>query len=362
VRRVEWLHDSPHPLWRAYDVAMLDLDGVVYRGAFPVPEAPELLSSLRELGLRLAFVTNNASRTPAAVAQHLRQMGIAAAPDDVVTSAQAAARLVSDLVPAGGRVLVVGGDGLRQAVAEHKLTVVETATDRPDAVVQGLGPAVGWCLLAEAAYAVAAGVPWVASNVDLTVPTDRGVAPGNGALVAAVAAATGRSPVVAGKPEPALFDEAVMRVGGSRPLVVGDRLDTDIAGANRVGADSLLVLTGVTDLEDVAAAPAEERPTFVSSTLSGLHLTHATVERGGGSAVVCGRWSAEVRNGVVWVERLPSPPDLAEAESDRNELVRAAVSAAWRHRDGGGPVARMYRVSARLREMMPKNDAEGWAR
>ena len=349
ARLVHALQDSPEPLWRGYDIAVLDLDGVVYRGAAAVPPAPELLSALRARGLRLAFVTNNAPRTPAEVAAQLRRLGVPAAAGDVVTSAQAAARLVAARVAPGGRILVVGGDGLRQAVAEYGLAEVDAAAERPDAVVQGFGPQVGWQQLAEAAYAVATGVPWVATNLDQTVPTEWGVAPGNGTLVAAVVAATGRGPVVAGKPEPALFDETVLRVGGSSPLVVGDRLDTDIAGANRVGVDSLLVLTGVTDLDRLAAAEASERPTYVSLDLAGLMLPHTLVSRDGES-VVCGRWAARVAAGEVRVD--PMRAADIEPDHDRNDLVRAAVSAAWRHRYDNGAAPTMRPVSARLRGMM----------
>ena len=350
ARNVDALKDSAEPLWLRHDVVMLDLDGVVYRGAAAVPPAPELLATLRARGLRLAFVTNNASRTPAAVAAQLRRLGVPAAAADVVTSAQAAARLLAERVAPGARILVVGGDGLRQAVAEYALVEVDAAAKRPSAVVQGFGPQVGWRQLAEAAYAVATGVPWVATNLDQTVPTDRGVAPGNGTLVAAVAAATGRRPVVAGKPEPALFDETVARVGGSSPLIVGDRLDTDIAGANRVGVDSLLVLTGVTDLDALALTDPAERPTYVSLDLTGLELPHNPVTCDGARAL-SGRWAARLEGGEVRVDPMSTRAHV-DAPNDRNDLLRAAVSAAWRHRDDAGAAATMSRVSTRLREMM----------
>jgi HAD superfamily hydrolase (TIGR01450 family) len=220
--------------------------------------------------MRLAYVTNNASRTPGAVAEHLRELGLPVEAEDVVTAAQAVARLIAEQVPAGARVLVIGGDGMRQALLDHGLTIVSSADDDPAAVVQGYRPDTSWQDLAEAAYAVERGVPWFAANTDRTMPTARGIAPGNGALVGAVAAATGTWPTVAGKPEPALHRETMLRTEARRPLVVGDRLDTDIEGANRAGVASLLVLTGVTRLEQLRDAPKEQQPTYVAQDLRGL--------------------------------------------------------------------------------------------
>ncbi len=197
--------------------------------------------------------------------------------------------------------LVVGGEGLVVALAEHGLQAVWSERDDPAAVVQGFHPTVGWKLLAEGAYALATGIPWVASNLDRTVPTDRGRAPGNGTLVDALRAASGREPRVAGKPEPALFDEAQRRLGGTNPLVVGDRIDTDIAGASRAGVASLLVLTGVTSLAEACAARGDERPTFVAPDLEGLLLPHPEV-RPVPAGARCGDWQAVVRDGRLVLE------------------------------------------------------------
>jgi len=235
------------PLDTAYDVALLDLDGVVYLGGTAIPGAAESLRKAQAAGMRLAYVTNNAFRTPAAIAALLTSFGAPATAQDVVTSAQAAARLLAERLPAGAPVLVVGGNGLRTALRERGLRPVSTALDRPQAVVQGYSPDVSYSMLAEGGLAVAAGALFVASNGDLTLPGRRGSQPGNGALIQVIATATGVQPVVAGKPEPPLHQESVLRTGAKHPLVVGDRLDTDIEGAHRVGADSLLVLTGVTD-------------------------------------------------------------------------------------------------------------------
>ena len=280
-----------------YDTALLDLDGVVYLGKTAVSGAPDLLSGARAAGMRLAFVTNNASRTPEEVAAHLTDLGVPATPDEVVTSSMAAAHLLAAQLAPGSPVLVVGGTGLRTAVADAGLTVVLCADHDPQAVVCGYGPTVNAGDLAEAAIAVGRGLPWIATNGDMTLPTARGLVPGNGALVATVTAATGRDPVIVGKPERPLHDEAVRRSGAARPLVVGDRLDTDIAGARRVGADSLLVLTGVATIDDVCSASPEERPAYLAADLRGLLVPHPHVEVQDGG-VVCRRQAGDVDDGL----------------------------------------------------------------
>lgn len=235
--------------------------------------------------MRVAYVTNNSSRRPAPVAAHLTELGIPAEPSDVVTSGQAAARWLCARLPASSTVLVVGTDDLAEELTEAGLRTVRSAGEPPDgavAVVQGLAQTTSWRDLAEAAVVIRRGGLWVAGNADSTYPSDRGPLPGNGALVAALVTATGQRPVVVGKPEPELHAASVERVGARRPLVVGDRLDTDVLGAVRAGADSLLVLTGVTDRDQLLAAPPGMRPTYVAADLRGLLVAHpvATVEAG----------------------------------------------------------------------------------
>lgn len=277
------LRGCAEPLCRAYDVALLDLDGVVYRGPDPVSGAAAAIAAARAAGMRMEFVTNNASRTPQDVAAHLAAVGVPTDPAEVATAAQAAATLLTTLVPPGARVLVTGGDGLRAAVAEVGLVPVDSAAADPAAVVQGYAPDLGYAHLAEAALAVRAGAVWVATNLDATIPTPRGQLPGNGALVALVATATGRHPdAAAGKPERALHDESVRRSGARHPLVVGDRLDTDVEAAHRAGCDSLLVLTGVTDEETLLTAPPRRRPTYVGADLGALLLAHPETGVGDG--------------------------------------------------------------------------------
>ncbi|MDQ3155806.1 MAG: HAD-IIA family hydrolase [Actinomycetota bacterium] len=320
---------SSQPLCQHYDLAMLDLDGVVYIGADAVPGADSALAAAQDAGMALAYVTNNASRPPADIAQHLRELGMPGVKDtDVVTSAQAVAHLISNTVPQGSQILVVGGLGLYEALEERGLRGVDALGPDVVAVVQGFHPNVGWQLLAEGTYAVSAGLPWFASNLDMSVPTPRGIAPGNGALVQVIAGATGKRPVVAGKPEAALFAETTERVGGDKPLVVGDRLDTDIEGAANVGVDSLAVLTGVSDLQSIADAEGRQRPSFVSPDLRGLLVAHPAVEVDGDIAR-CGQSSVELKGGAV---RLVT-------EGDEIGTIRAALTLAWTYRDRTGKSA-----------------------
>jgi glycerol 3-phosphatase-2 len=303
------------PLCEAYDAALLDLDGVLYVGPDPVPRAADSVRAARAKGMRAAFVTNNASRRPGVVAAHLTSLDIPAEPADVVTSAQAAVRWLVARLPAGSPVLVLGTDGLAEEVAVGGLAPVRVA-DTAVAVVQGLDPATAWTDLAEASVVIRRGGLWVAGNDDSTYPSSRGPLPGNGALVAALVLATGKHPVVVGKPALDLHVASVERVGARRPLVVGDRLDTDVLGAVRAGADSLLVLTGITDREQLLAAPEGMRPSYVSSDLRGLLEPHAAPQVRGDEAT-CGTGRAHRCGGVV-------VPD-----DDSDDALRAACALAW---------------------------------
>ncbi|WP_243077258.1 HAD-IIA family hydrolase [Microbacterium sp. SS28] len=305
------------------DVVLADLDGVVYAGAGALPHAVESLNRARE-GRRLGYVTNNASRTDASVAAHLSELGLETAASEVVTSPQAAMRLLVDLVPAGATVLVVGGEGLVSEVEKAGFTVTRSADDGPAAVVQGFAPEVGWLQLAEAAYALKlpedeGGIPWIATNTDWTIPQARGIAPGNGTLVSAVHTAVGRLATVAGKPETPIFDEAVARFGAANPLFLGDRLDTDILGANRAGLPSAIVLTGIDRPKHILAASADSQPTYLLSDLRELHEPYP---------------EAHVRDGVVTVRgasvRIDGPDVRILAEGDRPiDLLRAGAKAIW---------------------------------
>ncbi len=288
-----------------HDGLLLDLDGVVYVGPRAVPGAVAALGTAAGR-VPLAYVTNNASRPPAAVAEHLRELGIDATDEQVVTSAQVAAAMVLRRFGPGARVLAVGGPGVALALEAAGLVPVTGADDDPQAVVQGYGTGVGWADLAEATFAVRAGAWWVATNRDLTVPTDRGIAPGNGTLVAAVRTASGVEPVVAGKPEPVAFTEAAARLGSSRPLVVGDRIDTDVEGAVAAGMDALLVLTGVHGLDDLVRLDPRSRPRYVAADLDGLHRPPLEVAVEGDLAR-CGEEEARLVDGTVQVRAGADP-------------------------------------------------------
>jgi HAD superfamily hydrolase (TIGR01450 family) len=342
------------PPCAGYDVALLDLDGVVYVGPDAVPGVPEALTSVREAGMRLGFVTNNAARTPEDVAAHLTRLSIPADAADVITSSQAAATVVAEHWPAGSRVLAVGGPGVAAALGAAGFTVVDRAEDDPVAVVQGYGTEVGWAQLAEAVVAVRNGARHVATNTDATIPSPRGPLPGNGAMVAVVSAITGQEPLVTGKPDPAMHAECVRRTGALRPLVVGDRLDTDIAGARRAGADSLLVLSGVTDPAALLAAVPEQRPDLLAPDAAGLLVAHPAVVADG-AAVRCGAWSVQAAEGEdVLVlradgdgdgggdadDRGPAPGAASDgAIDDGLDGLRALCVAHWsRHPDDGATV------------------------
>jgi glycerol-1-phosphatase len=329
----KWLQASAGRLCDDYDLAIVDLDGTVYVGRDAVPGAPQVLGDLAETRMRVAFVTNNAARTPDQVARALHQMGVDASPDDVVTSAQAAAATLRTMVPSGSAVLVVGGRGIEAALEAEGFRPVTSAHDGPAAVVQGWTPELDWRMLAEGAYALATGVPWVATNTDLTVPTGGGIAPGNGSFVALLGRVVDRVPdVVAGKPGVALLEQTALRYRANRPLVVGDRLDTDIAGAIVAGMDSLLVLTGVTSAEDLLRAGPEARPTYVGADVGALLEAQPAVPvrdwgQGSGDALL----AIQATRGTAVVDVRPAAP----VPADVLDVLRTAAAAAWSLSDSG---------------------------
>jgi len=332
--RATLITPGQRPLAAEYDVALLDLDGVVYSGPQAIAGAPAALTRAREAGLRLAFVTNNASRSPSAVAEHLTRLGVAARSADVVTSAQAAATLIAGRVAPGSAVLVAGSNGLRLAVRERGLRPVSLAADRPVAVVQGFVPGISYELLAEAGVAVRDGAFYVATNCDSTLPTPRGPQPGNGSLLQVIITATGVKPVVAGKPETPLHAEAVARTGAAHPLVVGDRLDTDIEGAVRGGADSMLVLTGVTTPQAAVLAPPGQRPTYIAADLGGLVECQPVVgARGHGTLGPAGGSRPDAASAAVggWQATWPGGSEPVELTGQGAWIdgLRALCAAAW---------------------------------
>lgn len=302
----------------SFDGVLADLDGVVYKGPSAIDGATEALDKLVGEGTSLAYVTNNASRSSEEVAAHLRELGAPATAEQVFGSAMAGAELLARQVPAGATVLVVGSQVLADSVRAQGLVVVSASDGQPDAVIQGFSPSLGWKDLAEASYAIQAGALWVATNLDMTLPQERGFAPGNGTLVAAIATATGQWPVAAGKPEPALFETAARHSGVTRPLVVGDRLDTDILGGNRAGMDTLLVLTGVDTPQTALAARVDERPKYMIRSLSELYEEYPAITADDG-AYACGAATARVSGSTVSVNG---------REDDLNSW-RAACAAWW---------------------------------
>jgi HAD superfamily hydrolase (TIGR01457 family) len=248
-----------------YDAILLDLDGVIYRGDDPVAHAADVLARLRQEGASLRFLTNNSSRTTAQVADKLRGLGVDARPEEVVTSALATADLLSDR---GGTAFVIGQDGIRTALAEAGIEVVDGEPDRVDHVVVGVDVHVTYERLATACVLVERGARLVATNADASFPVPGALWPGAGALLSVITTTTGANPEIVGKPYAPLFRSAAEDAGAEHPLVVGDRLDTDIAGADGLGWDSLLVLTGVSSRAD--AEHGSIRPTFIGDDLRAL--------------------------------------------------------------------------------------------
>lgn len=324
------LREAATPLVASHDLFMLDLDGVVYISGHAIEGVPQAIRRIREAGARVAFVTNNASRTAAAVAERLVALGVEAATEDVVTSAQAAAGLLVRRFGAGARVLMLGAAGLAGALGDAGLVPVTDAEDEDVvAVVTGYGPDVLWRDIMRTAVRVREGLFWVATNTDTTIPTDFGIAPGHGVLVETLSRFTGVEPLVAGKPQPPLLLETIARVTGSAPLMVGDRLDTDIEGARNAGVPSLLVLTGVTGLRELVEARPVERPDYLSPALDGAFAAHPVPVMTDGAAEL-GGWRAAVN------------PDgrLTVAGTGRVEdWWRVVACAGWAHLDHtGAPV------------------------
>lgn len=328
-----WLQASPAPLSTEHDVALLDLDGVVYVGAQVVPGVPGIIAASAGRGMRFGYVTNNASRTPREVGDHLRELGIPATDDEIITSSQAAGRLLADRLPQGSPILIVGTAALAAEVERAGLRAVWSAAEAPAGIVQGYSPDLSWSMLAEACVAIRADALWVATNTDATLPSPRGAMPGNGSFVQVVASTTGATPVVAGKPEPAMHRECLLRTGAQRPLIVGDRLDTDIEGAIRVGVPSMLVLTGLADADDLLACDEHQRPTYLAADLGGILVAHPGVQRDE-TGTGCGSWRVIVRGGTLVLSRAGGTDagtqmDQAPDSGDRVDALRALAVLAW---------------------------------
>jgi HAD superfamily hydrolase (TIGR01450 family) len=305
-----------------------DLDGVVYTGPRSIPHAVECLNQVAA-EMRVGYITNNASRTDESVAAHLRELGLSCTASDIVTSPQAAMGILREVAPAGSTILVIGGEGLISEVTKAGFVVTDSAHDNPAAVIQGFSPDIGWTHLAEASFALNArsdahpdGIPWIATNMDWTIPVERGTAPGNGTLVSAVHLAAGRMPVVAGKPETAIFDEARQRFDVTRALYVGDRLDTDILGANRAQMRSALVLTGIDGPKQVLAAPEGQRPEFILGDLRELLMPYPETVVSKKGAVTVGTATVSLDTNDVDI--------VVDDAGDGLDLLRATCQLIWR--------------------------------
>lgn len=331
------LKSTDRPLAETYRLALLDLDGVVYRGKDPVDHASESIRAAEAVGLTIEYTTNNSSRFQAVVAEQLCGFGLDVEPWQVITSSVVAARMVAKAVPAGAKVLVVGAEHLRQEVERQGLTLVDDPRDKPDAVIQGWFPQMTWQMMADASFAVEAGAAYFVTNRDLTIPRELGIAPGCGSMIRAVIAATGVEPVASGgKPEPYMYDEARELnaseghdlVPKEASLAIGDRLDTDIEAGNRGGYDSLAVLTGVTNPRELMLAPVHLRPTYVSADLRGLLEPMPAVVIESGETATCGQAWAKVENDALHV----SDPSSIDA-------LRAAIGLSWHLADDGRDMA-----------------------
>lgn len=343
-----------------YDVGLFDLDGVCYLGNEAIEHAPEEVARAVAGGLRHVYVTNNASRTTDDVARHLAALGFPAVAADVVTSAQVGADIAARRCGEGAKVLVIGGAGLVRAVEERGLKIVHSADDGPDAVLQGFFQDVTWHDLSEAALAIRAGALYIATNLDLVIPRERGLMVGNGALVGAVSLSTGVKPISGGKPEPEIFLAAARGLDSRKPLAIGDNLDTDIKGAVSAGIDCLHVLTGLASARNICLAPPEVRPTFLCDDMRGLNEPYPEVliEVGDGRSRQTGDeliddgeeigFGAVAKAGTVtvgsaqarWTEsgvRLfgEREIDVAGGATLNLDEYRALVHAAWKAADAG---------------------------
>ncbi len=332
------LKTSAGPLQQQYRLALLDLDGVVYRGKNPVAHAAASITAAAKAGMTITYTTNNPSRTAQTIADQIAGFGIDVTPRQIITSALVAARLLRRRLPEGAKVYVCGGEPLKDEVRRHGLTVVDSADDAPDAVIAGWFPDMGWKYLAQACIAIEHGAQFYATNRDLTLPREKGLTPGIGAFVNAIITTTGVRPVAsAGKPESAMYDEEreIYAEDGddlvpvSQSLPVGDRLDTDIEAANRGGYDSLCVLTGVTDARQLLLATPILRPTYISADLRGLGTCHTAPAAAGEDAFALGGWTASYDRAAGRIDVRASDPARADADADAHGVsaVRADTTA-----------------------------------
>jgi glycerol 3-phosphatase-2 len=251
-----------------YDALLIDLDGVVYRGDQVIPAAAQTLPEVRSRGARVLFLTNNSARTPGQVAEKLRGLGIAAEPEDVLTSAVATAAMLRREGAEGLTAFVIGERGIREALEQTGIELLDGEPQRADLVVVGWDRSVDYAKLRAASLLIGRGARLIATNADASYPAPDGLWPGAGAILAAITTATGAQPLIVGKPARPLFEAAAEATRATNPLMVGDRLDTDVGGAASMGWDSLLVLSGAARSEDLLRSSV--LPAYVAADLSAL--------------------------------------------------------------------------------------------
>ena len=328
------LRGTGNALAEDYDCALLDLDGTAWSGDERIEHAAASVIEAREAGMASAFVTNNAMRTPQQVADKLNSMDFQATPDMVMTSAMDIAAIMAEELAEGSKVLVIGGAGLRLALEERGFVLVDSADDEPAAVVQGLDKQVDWALLSEGAFAIERGAAFYASNLDATLPVERGQALGNGSLVRAIQHATRKRPTAGGKPEPGIYRRASELVGARNPLAVGDRLETDIMGAVAAGVPAMHVLTGVHMARDVIRAPRGQRPSYLAIDMRGLLEAHPAPKHHRDGTWTCGlsQVAKVERSGILTLDDV----ELTEPVTITIDSYRALAAAAWEYADAAG--------------------------
>ncbi len=250
---------------------ILDMDGVIWKADAPIGNLPQIFARIRQRGLKFIFATNNGTKTPEDYQQKLQDLGVSIDPAQVVTSALGLAFMLSQKYPKGTKIFMIGGDGVRIALEEKgfKILSVENASEA-QVFVMGIDREINFQKIAEAALLVRAGIPFYTTNTDRTFPTPRGEIPGSGAWVSVIETATGVSPIIAGKPFPYLMELSLERLGTKREetLIVGDRLETDIAAGQSVGCPTALVLSGVSSKAQAEAwIPT---PTIIAENLTTL--------------------------------------------------------------------------------------------
>lgn len=314
----------------AYDAALLDLDGTIYEGGAAIPNA---LEGLTEAGLPMVFITNNASRAPQTVADQLNSLGYDVKAEDVMTSAQAAIEMAADIIEPGSNVYVLGAEAFKDLAREAGYTVVDSADDEPAAVFHGLNREMTWKQMSEAALSISRGARYLASNLDTTLPSERGFQVGNGAIAAAITTTTGVEPLSAGKPKPPMFIKAAERIGSSKPLAIGDRLDTDIAGGNAAQIDTFMVVTGVSTHMDVVTAAPEFRPSLIGADMLALNREIDTA-RPGPQAGFSARYDETDSSVIVLSGGNADDPRLADPKEAAVAALLTVVDVVWNSEAG----------------------------